>query len=198
MSLLSKNAPIFIVQNKIDEGIEEINQKQWKEQFPNIVGFYKTSCKDGTGINELRTNIQNQLLELPHTREIWNKYRVAVRDELIESSKNTNYISYKDYLKVCEKHTVSKEDAPFLSDQLHNIGSILHFSEDARLKNTVVLNSEWVTDAAYLLLDTEKVDRGRFHFSELDKIWEDDRFDEKHEFLINLIEKFETHFSVSR
>lgn len=194
VSLLSKNAPVLIVQNKIDELVSEVNQKQWKEQFPNIVGFYKTSCKDGTGINELRTEIQNQLLELPHTREIWNKYRVAVRDELIESSKNTDYISYKEYLKVCEKHTVSKEDAPFLSDQLHNIGSILHFAEEARLKNTVVLNSEWVTDAAYLLLDTKKVDRGRFHFSELDKIWEDERFDEKHEFLINLIEKFELIF----
>ncbi|WP_338812762.1 COR domain-containing protein [Bernardetia sp. Wsw4-3y2] len=194
VSLLSKNAPVLIVQNKIDEIESEVNQKQWKEQFPNIVDFYKTSCKEGTGIDALRTEIQNQLLELPHTREIWNKYRVAVRDELIESSKNIDYISYKDYLKVCEKHTVSKEDASFLSDQLHNIGSVLHFSEEARLKNTVVLNSEWITDAAYLLLDTKKVERGRFHFSDLDKIWEDERFDEKHEFLINLIEKFELIF----
>lgn len=194
VSLLSKNAPIFIVQNKIDEGIEEINRKQWKGQFDNIVGFYKTSCKDGTGINELRAEIQNQLIELPHTKEIWNKYRVAVRDELLESSKITDYISYKEYLKVCEKHTVSKEDAYFLSDQLHTIGSILHFAEEARLNKTVVLNSEWVTDAAYLLLDTKKVKNGRFDFSELDKIWEDERFDEKHEFLIKLLEKFELIF----
>ncbi|WP_375561294.1 COR domain-containing protein [Bernardetia sp. OM2101] len=194
VSLLSKNAPILVVQNKIDEIVSEVNQKQWKEQFDNIIGFYKTSCKEGTGINELRTDIQNQLIELPHTREIWNKYRVAVRDELVEMSKETDYISYKDYLKVCEKHTVSKEDAGFLSDQLHNIGSILHFSEEARLKNTVVLNSEWVTDAAYLLLDTKKVTNGRFDFDNLDTIWSDERFDEKHEFLINLIEKFELIF----
>ncbi len=197
VSLLSKNARIFIVQNKIDELEGDLNQKQWKDQFKNIVGFYKTSCKDGTGINELRADIQKELIELPHTREIWNKYRVAVRDELLESSKNIDYIRYKDYVKICEKHTVSKEDAPFLSDQLHNIGSILHFSEEARLKNTVVLNSEWITDAAYLLLDTKKVERGRFHFKDLDKIWEDDRFDEKHEFLINLIEKFELIFKLN-
>ncbi|WP_338792366.1 COR domain-containing protein [Bernardetia sp. MNP-M8] len=197
VSLLSKNAPILVVQNKIDEIVSEVNQKQWKEQFPNIVGFYKTSCKEGTGIDALRTEIQNQLLQLPHTREIWNKYRVAVRDELVEMSKETDYISYKDYLKVCEKHTVSKEDASFLSDQLHNIGSVLHFSEEARLKNTVVLNSEWVTDAAYLLLDTKKVTNGRFDFDNLDTIWSDERFDEKHEFLINLIEKFELIFKLN-
>lgn len=136
-------------------------------------------------------------MQLPHTREIWNKYRVAVRDALLKTSATTDYISYKDYLKVCEDNTVSKEDAGFLSDQLHNIGSILHFSEEARLKNTVVLNSNWVTDAAYLLLDTKKVTNGRFDFDNLETIWSDERFDEKHEFLINLIEKFELIFQLN-
>ncbi|TAE07774.1 MAG: hypothetical protein EAZ95_18010 [Bacteroidetes bacterium] len=192
VSLLSQNAPVFVVQNKIDEGHTEINQQEWKNAFPHIAGFFKTSCATGEGIDALREAIKKQLFALPTTREIWNKYRVAVRTAL--ENHTADFISYKEYLRICETEGLPAQDTPFLAQQLHDIGVILHFADDISLKNTVVLKTDWAIDAAYHLLDTKKVENGRFEVQDLERIWTEARFDEKHDFLLKLIQRFELIF----
>lgn len=193
VSLLSENAPVFVVQNKTDIYTSEINQADWKSKFPNIVEFYKTSCKSGSGIEKLRTDIQKELLALPHTFEIWNKDRYAIRESLEQSTEN--YISHKAYLKICAEKNLTTEQAGFLSKQLHDIGVILHYPNDFDLKKTVVLKPEWATQAAYcLLLDENHVKQGKFSTKDLENIWAEEKFDEKHTFLLGLMKKFELVF----
>ena len=193
VSLLSENAPVFVVQNKTDIYTSEINQADWKSKFPNIVEFYKTSCKSSDGIEKLRTDIQRELLALPHTFEIWNKDRYAIRENLEQSTEN--YISHKEYLKICAEKSLTTEQAGFLSKQLHDIGAILHYLNDFDLKKTVVLKPEWATQAAYcLLLDNQHVTNGKFSTKDLENIWAEEKFDEKHTFLLGLMKKFELVF----
>jgi internalin A len=193
VSLLSENAPVFVVQNKTDIYTSDINQADWKSKFPNIVEFYKTSCKNGSGIEKLRTDIQKALLALPHTFEIWNKDRYAIRESLEQSAEN--YISHKEYLKICAEKNLTTEQAGFLSKQLHDIGVVLHYPHDIDLKNTVVLKPEWATQAAYcLLLDEKYVKNGKFSTKDLENIWAEEKFDEKHPFLLGLMKKFELVF----
>ncbi len=193
VSLLSENAPIFVVQNKTDIYTSEINQADWKKKFPNIVDFYKTSCKNGSGIDILRADIERELLALPHTFEIWNKDRYAIRENLEQSPEN--YISHKTYLKICEQKNLTTEQASFLSKQFHDIGVILHYPNDFDLKSTVVLKPEWATQAAYcLLLNNQHVKNGKFSTSDLASIWTDEKFDEKQPFLLSLMKKFELIF----
>ncbi len=194
VSLLSGNAPIFVVQNKIDILESEINQKDWKNKFPHIVDFYKTSCKTGKGISRLNQDIKKQLLAIPHTREIWNRYRFAVRRALEEDERD--YISYHQYLDICTSQGLDPEEASFLSRQLHDIGVILYFEQDIAMRDTVVLNATWATDAAYSLLDGKKIKEGKFQVSELDKIWRDERFKGKHVFLLSLMKRFELVFQL--
>ncbi len=192
VSLLSENAPILVVQNKIDVYESEVNQKDWKAKFPHIIDFYKTSCKTGQGIDELRKVIQIKLKELPNTKAKWNPDRFKIR-EILENHQE-EYLELKEYLKICTDNSLSKEEAFFLSDQLHELGIILHFSKDTSLKNTVVLKSEWAIDAAYCLIDTKKVKAGRFDKQNLDEIWDNERFEFKHDFLLELMKKFELIF----
>lgn len=192
VSLLSDNAPVFIVQNKTDIYESEIDQENWKARFPNIRGFLKTSCKTGLNIGILRELIKDELLELPHIHEIWNKNRFAVRKALENHA--ADYISKKEYLKICETHNVSRKDAGFLSYQLHDIGVTLHFGDDIKLKNTLVLKPQWATEAAYLLRDSQMVAQGRFNINDLDKIWGSERFADKEVFLLHLMEQFELIF----
>ena len=192
VNLLSDAAPIFMVQNKVDIYETEINRRRWKEAFLNIVDFYKTSCATGVGIEELRKVLSQEMLALPSTREKWNPNRFEVRKRLEQDKRD--YIPYQEYLRICRKHELSKEEAEFLGQQLHDIGVILSFRQDFILKNTVVLNTEWATKASYDLLNHPSVKEGKFQESNLEDIWEAARFDGQHPFLLRLMEKFKLVF----
>lgn len=196
VSLLSERAPVLVVQNKTDIYKGQINQQNWQQVFPNIVDFHETSCKEGTGIAALRDMATRELLKLPKTREIWNKNRFAVRETLEAMSEN--YISRRKYLQICEQKGLTRETAGFLGERLHDIGVILHFHDDIDLKNTVVLKPEWVTEAAYCLLDSKVIEGGKFNDDQLDSIWIDDRFDDKHSFLLRMMERFELIFDLDK
>ena len=194
VSLLSNDSPIFVVQNKVDEYQGVINQQKWQERFSNIQGFLRTSCKTGEGVALLREQIKSTLVNLPHIKEIWNKDRFVVRQFL--ENHRVDYITYREYLKICTQHRVNQEDARFLSQQLHDIGVILHFGEDARLTHTIVLKPQWATRAAYLLRDSDIVKAGKFHVNDLNKVWKEDRFQGQYLFLLLLMQKFELIFQL--
>ncbi|HAS44203.1 MAG TPA: hypothetical protein DCS93_27240 [Microscillaceae bacterium] len=198
IALLSDHSPVFVIQNKVDVYQVEINQQNWKDRFENIIDFKKTSCKNGTGIQDLQASIKNQLISLDHIGEIWNKDRMRVRKIL--ENKEANYISHREYLQICEKYGVNREDAGFLSQQLHDIGIILYFEDDFALRDTVVLNPEWATKAAYKLLDNQKenspIVEGHFHQNVLTELWDEPSYDGKHSFLLRLMERFELIFQL--
>ena len=194
VKLLSDAAPIFVVQNKVDIYETEINQKNWKAAFPNIVDFYKTSCATGTGIEELRAVLTKEMLALPSTHEKWNLNRFEVKKTLEQDTRD--FISYQEYTRLCKSHQLSKEDADFLGQQLHDIGVILNFRQDVILKDTVVLNTEWATAAAYIILNSSFVKEGKFQVADLDDIWDEARFDGQHAFLLRLMERFKLVFQL--
>lgn len=198
IALLSNHSPVFVVQNKVDLYQSEVDQQSWKQTFPNIVDFRKTSCKNGTGIRELRAAVKNELQNLPHIGEVWNKHRVAARKML--EAQDANYINYATYLQICMQCGVNVEDAGYLSYQLHDIGVILYFENDLALQDTMVLKPEWATKAAYCLLDNEKEDStikaGRFHRNLLSQLWQDPAFEGKYPFLLRLMERFELVFQL--
>ncbi|TAE07511.1 MAG: hypothetical protein EAZ95_18335 [Bacteroidetes bacterium] len=194
VSLLSDNAPILVVQNKVDIYEDEINQRDWKSKFPHIIDFYKTSCKTGKGIEALREAIVTQLTALPNTQEIWNKDWYAVRTQLEQSPED--YITHKEYRTLCEQKGLPAHHAESLGKQLHDIGVILHFEDDMHLSDTVVLKTDWATDAAYCLLDNKKVLAGRFQQAQLHSIWAEARFAGKFPFLLRLMERFELVFKL--
>jgi len=197
IALLSEKSPVLIVQNKTDiYGYQNLNEKDLKARYAKLVGFVGTSCKTGEGIATLRTKIQAEILKLPHIKEIWNKDRYAIREELEQSTEN--WISQTAYFKICEAKGLNREQALFLSEQLHHIGVILHFAKDLHLKNTVVLKPDWATEAAYELLDKKKIPNGRFTENDLEKIWAEAKFEDKQAFLLKLSEKFELIFNLSQ
>ncbi len=196
IQLLSNGSPVLVVKNWIDEdGDRRINEVQWKEQFPNIVGFYYTSCKDGRGIKEVAADIR-KYITLPHTSEVWNKNRFALRKEIEQIDEN--YISYADYLRTCEKHQIDKTSAKFLAEQLHHIGVILYFSDDLRFEDTVILKPEWATQAAYKLIDEKLNPNGHFRISDLKNYWKEEIYEGKHQYLLNLMLRFYLIFNISR
>ncbi len=198
IKLLSANSPVIVVMNKSDIRIKHIDESSFKDKFKNIVAFYQVSCLSGKGIPELTEQIRSTLGSMSHLRDKLPKVWGQIRDHLKKEEKN--YISLKDYFKICEKYGLNEERAEFLSDYLHDLGVILHYRHDKLLENTAILNPEWATEAVYTLVDTREIqeNKGRFHFPDLKRYWDLSKFPrDKHAELVRLMEKFELCFPIT-
>ncbi len=193
VSLLSQNSPILVVQNKIDQRASLVEEKYLQDYFPNIVGFYKVSAKDSTGITELKAAIRNETNKLPHIGEKLPKVWIDIRDNLNQTQQN--FIKLDDYISVCKSYKIDFEQALYLSNYFHDLGIFLHFQDNDILRNLIFLNPEWATKAVYKIIDTKEVvnNRGKFNYTQLRNIWQDYP-DDKFAFLIELMKKFELCF----
>jgi internalin A len=151
-----KNAPMIIVINKIDENphFNLPQQRQLKQGYPNLKHICRISCAKEQGIKELNSAIQNTLpdIELFNTAfpEKWFKVKTAIA----EQAKQTNFTSYEHYVDICQANGIKKEsEQNTLINFLHDLGIINHF-QDPWLRETNVINPQWITEAVYTLITT--------------------------------------------
>ncbi len=197
INLLSASSPVIVVMNKADTRTQLIDEASFKAKFPNIRAFIQVSCLTGSGITELTELIRAGLSDMPHLLDRLPKTWLQIRDDL--KSQNKDYITRADYLAICEKRGLVRERAGFLSEYLHDLGTILYFSSDPLLTDTVILNPGWATAAVYKIIDAPAIqqNKGRFLYGELKTFWDLATFPEdKHPQLLRLLEKFELCFPV--
>ena len=199
------DSPILVVTNKIDENSASLDEEFLKEKYKNIKGFYKISCKENWGIDKLKEAIKIESLKLPHIRDYFPLDWFEIKDK-IESLKeqNIDFIKYDEYIKFCTKKNITEpKERRLLIDILHDLGIILNFRDDKRLKNIGVINPIWVTDGIYKILNSSILlkNRGILEQSDLDEILKEHRKkypESKDIFLLDLMEKFELSFQVER
>ena len=197
INLLSDDSPILVVMNKSDERTKEIDHFSLQEKYPNIVGFYRISCLTDDGVQELTDKIIEIASGLSHIGDVWPGVWVDVRNQI--EVKKCDYIHFSGFKKLCQAHGLNETNTKFLSAYLHQLGVLLHFQDDKILKNTVILDPEWGTDAIYQVLDTRQVQdqKGTFSFQELETIWDSQKYpSEKHIELLQLMIKFELCFQI--
>jgi len=199
VQLLSKNSPIIVVQNKIDERQKQLPTSKYRQQYPSITEFINVSCSEGyeQTIDKLRLAIKDVVKSLPHIGDELPKQWVDVRKNLEEIKED--YIKYQYYLDICSKYGLNDIQADYLSKYLNDLGVIVHHIDDANLKELVILNSDWAVDGAYAVLDSKKVEEnsGRFKIKDLQEIWKNDRYSKKRNELLKLMLSHELCFQLS-
>jgi internalin A len=204
IKLLGDKSPVVMILNKCDQPTKELPIKEYRETFNNIIAFEKTSLKEGfenTFVN-LRENLISFASKLPHIGNPLPKKWVDIRIEIEELKlSGKNYISELEYLEICKKHYRRSESALFLSEYFHDLGVLLHFQKDIELKDTVILNHEWITNGVYKILDDKKVieQKGKFTIDDLQRIWAEDEYKSKTRELLSLMKnrKFDLCFELS-
>ncbi|MBV4359116.1 COR domain-containing protein [Pinibacter aurantiacus] len=204
IKLLGDKSPVTLVLNKCDQPTKELPVKEFSITFANIVDFKKISLKSGyeQTISDLRNNLKTIASNLPHIGNPLPKKWVNIRIEL-EGLKlaGKNYISEQQYLEICRSHYRKTESALFLSEYFHDLGVLLHFQDDIDLKDTVILNHEWLTTGVYKILDDQQVidKKGKFSIEDLKRIWHEEEYRYKIRELITLMKnkKFDLCFELS-
>lgn len=188
---LSENNPIIIVIN-LKHQYPKYVPDYIRDSFKNIVDVFIVNLADNSGLSALTKKIKKEICKLPHVgKELIPAKWKKIREEL--KSKEENYISRKDFLKICNKYEISEEQKALkISEYLHDLGVVLHFQNDCYLKDYLILNPNWATKAVYLvLLDAGIIKKyGEFINADLERIWNQPEYKFNHAVLLNLMIKF--------
>ena len=166
-----ESSPVILVLTKLHERDDDLNLSNLRERFPNIIGLEKVDSHDGVGADSLRQVIAEQAWKLPHMRTAWVPAWLRVREQL--EADDRHWISNKDFRRICRTEKLKGKQIDVLDGYLHDLGVILHFQDRIALKDMVVLDPEWATDAVYKILDAPDVREqgGVLFHDDLDDIW---------------------------
>lgn len=197
VNLLGNGSPVLIVMNKSDLRFISIDEKRYKETFPNIVGFYQLSCLTKDGLDAFLSNLNNTVRRLDHIGEELPKSWIQIRRKLGEINKD--YISISDFKNLCKEiiYDLSRTHLELISDYLHDIGEIIHFKNLPLLRNIIIINPQWATKAVYSLIDTIEIQKnyGVFSYSDLETYLNLEKYPvETHIQLLELMDRFEICF----
>ena len=204
---LGNQAPVIIVGNKIDDHPLDLDSHGLQTKYPNIKGFIGTSCASGLGISELKQKITAIIAnEMPHVFDPIPVKWLNLKDKLEQD--DHDYITYQEYEKKCIETGITRESSRHtLVRLLHELGIILNFADDKRLKDTNVLNPEWVTVGAYKIINDNLLMteyKGVLHWQDTERIFrpksnkEQDCYatEEARKFILRMMEKFELCFAM--
>ena len=147
------DSPILIVINKTDEHYLDLNRRGLQQKYPNIVGFVRTSARTGQGMDELKQAISRILAEMDHIDTPFPQNWYDIKQELERLQEKQNFLPYYEYQKLCQKYGIEHDSSQrVLISFLHDLGVLLNFQDDDRIRDTNILNPAWVTKGVYSLL----------------------------------------------
>lgn len=155
---LGGKADVIVVFNKQDDNVTEIADRKFlKEKYPNIVGFYNTSCKTGVGINNLKHDLEKQVVTLRTVDEQfpnnWFKIKTAIKEC---TSGDQHYLDYNNFSEICRKNNVESEKTQkLLLKYFTTIGAVTWFG-DTYLNFLHVLSPKWITQGVYKIITSKK------------------------------------------
>lgn len=195
VNVLGGDSPLYIIHNKCDLPTKDIQIKKFSKLFENVKGLRLVSCLPDRKetIVELRKMILDTIRNKLYVKHIGQKIPsnwLRVRTDL-ETLRNEglDFIYLERLFTICKGRGIGETGAISLSTYLHEIGVILHFHDNGELRNTVILNPDWVTEGIYKILDNQKIkdNYGRFSIIEAREIWRNGRFDENWQTILGMM-----------
>lgn len=194
---------------KTGERIARIDQPVFKQQYGDmIVGFHEVDSLvpdpvtgEMTGIAELKKVIASEASKLKQMGMGFNRDWKAARDELLALPEPR--ISFGTFSRICAARGLSGIDTETLAHLMHDLGYIVHYADDEKLRDDVVLKPEWLTKAIGFVLENRATAEreGILPDGELYKVWHDHNFKDEprytsdlYPFFLRLMEKYDVSY----
>ncbi len=193
------NAPVIIAINKIDENPHfSLPKRKLLQQYPNIKYIARISCATQDGIDDLKNQIQNRLADIELLHTLFPATWFRVKTTIVEQAAQTNFASYEQFVDLCEKNGIQKEsEQNTLINFLHDLGIVIHF-QDRWLRETNVINPQWITEAIYSIINASQLVGGKLYREQLTHILDNTIYPtRKHDYIIELMKKFELCYALN-
>lgn len=190
------DSKVFIVLNKSDDNHQAVvDEKFLKNKYPNIVDFIKVSCKENINIEFLKEKLKSEIRESEIIKEMLPKSWFDTKEEL--ENMTDDFLDFDSFEKICFDNNVKKESRQVLIKFLHDLGVVLNFDDDYKLKHLHIINPDWATEGVYEIINSKELcdEEGLLNIHNLDTILNLLKYpSEKHIYLIELMKKFEICF----
>lgn len=197
---------------KTGERIARIDQPVLQGQYGEmIVGFYEVdslvpdeTTGEMVGIAELKKVIARESAKLEQMGMMFNNDWKAARDELL--ARDEPRISFGTFSGICAVNGLSDIATDTLAHLMHDLGYIVHYSDDEKLRDDVVLKPEWLTKAIGFVLENRATAEreGILPDSDLHTVWHDHTFPneprydpEIYPFFLRLMEKYDVCYRLT-
>jgi len=204
VSSYAGNVPVVVAINKCEIHMADIGKGELQDKYSNIIGFVETSCVNGLGIDELKALISKSISKLDHLNFPLPKSYFQIKEML--EKQNKDYIQYTDYEKICKKidSNIIGESMQTLVGILNDLGVMLNFrnsnSNIISLRDTQVLNPEWVTKGVYQVIASIEVvlKKGILTIEEVSFILDKIKYPtiKEHRYIMDIMQRFELCFQV--
>ncbi|WP_282041843.1 COR domain-containing protein [Winogradskyella flava] len=192
--LAGKESKLIIVINQ-KHGRKNISFDEigYKKQFSSI-NFDVIPIdllKDEDSLEILKELIKVRFSQLPQIGNSLPTSWVDIREQL--STISDNFISYDRFARICKSNSIQDESSiNTLCSYFDNIGVFTHYSDDPILKERIYLNSNWLVETVYEVLDNEIIEKNKGIISkqEVNEIWNNKNLDFEFDRLCSLMNKF--------
>jgi internalin A len=192
--------PVVIAINKAEVHKANIGKGQLQDKYHNVVGFAETSCTKKLGIADLKALINEAISKLDFIDDELPQSYFDIKKKLEETNKE--YIEYSDYESICRSvdPLFKQNSKSTLVRLLHDLGVMLNFSENRVLRDTQVLNPEWVTRGVYQIINYPKLldNKGILSLPELPDILDKTKYptDKERMYIVDIMGHFELSFQM--
>jgi internalin A len=210
---VGSDARVIIVSThcRTGERIARIDQPVLMRDFGSmIVGFCEVdslvddpATGDKVGLAPLKLMMAQAARRLEQMGMEFNRDWREARDELMELGKTEPHVAYMQFAAVCERHGLDAVSTRTLAVLMHDLGYIVYYGDDERLKDDMVLQPEWLTKAIGFVLEdrqTQAMD-GILPDSRLRQVWwlhtfkDEPRYDPAlYPFFLRLMEKYDVSY----
>lgn len=197
---LGGGAPVLVVFNKQDENQIEITDKKFlKEKYPNIVGFFNTSCSTGEGIENFKTKLKLEAMTLSTVDEKFPNNWFKIKKSIEQCTSGQHYLNYEFYSKICSENNANdQETQKLLLKYFTTIGAVTWFG-DTYLNFLHVLSPAWITQGVYKIITSKKTASlfGQINIKDFNDLLEpstqtDYTYDEQHYgYILSMMKKFD-------
>ncbi|HYI09594.1 MAG TPA: COR domain-containing protein [Thermoanaerobaculia bacterium] len=174
-----------------------------REYGAMIVDFIEVDSLENFGIAELKGLISGVAKDLEHMGMPFNVQWRAARDAALVLGQQEPRVAYAAFAALCAKHGLDAIDTRTLAVLMHDLGYIVYYGDDERLKDDVILQPEWLTKAiGFVLEDRATQERdGILPDDHLTEVWLNHRFENEptypidlYPFFLQLMEKYDVSY----
>jgi len=191
------DSPVLVVLNKQATKPFDVDEHRLRSRFPNIAGFVRTDCETSLGIDDLRQAIRNSVANHLAVNERFPAAWHQLKEHFGSVDDLPDHQTFSEFRETCNDLGETDPDRQArLARTLHALGLIIHYADDPRLRDTAVLNPEWVTSSVYTLLRAKDSDvhrTGELTFAEAQAVLPNEA-EEQVWYLLNLMRRFELCF----
>ncbi|WP_198174837.1 leucine-rich repeat domain-containing protein [Spirosoma arboris] len=212
VELLGGNSPVVLLRNEKNERTFSVNLPSKKARFAFLKNDYGIDLNalipntpaykvdQDRAFKQFRDTIEMELKHLPLVGFPMPKNWIKIREALQSLSQQKPYIYWSEYSQLCQDHAVAEYERQLeLSSIFHDLGVFLHFQDYYTLKEFIILQNVWATDAVFAVLDSPlvKASKGKFTDKDLAAIWQKKNYDPSiHHRLLALMMQFELCYQV--